>query len=231
MRIDGSREPALVISPVGVPAPARSFREHLLAPARAPRLKQSAAQTLLGEAWTQVVGSAPDARTAALLTAHWALETDAGRAMPGHNFAGIKASPAAPGALLRTVEGHGATRHEVSARFRVYDSAEAGALDYVHLLQARFPAALAAAQRGNTEGFARALAAGGYFTADPQVYAAGLLQRLADIEAGSVQPGSFRAPNGASGVPARGTVAEAALGGLLHALRDADAGRDAADDT
>ena len=228
MRVDGG-QPSLVILPVAAPAPApaRTFREHLAPRTDSGRLSRHAAQTLLGNAWAQVVGSAPDPRTAALLTAHWALETDAGRAMPGHNFAGIKASPAAPGVLLRTVEGHAATRREVSARFRVYESAAAGAHDYVRLLQSRFPAALEAAQAGNGPGFAQALAAGGYFTADPRLYAAGLQQRLAEVEGAS--SGISPCPSGAGGGPERGSVAEAALGGLLHALRDSrdDASNDA----
>jgi flagellar protein FlgJ len=219
MRVDGG-EPSLVIVPVAAPAPApaRTFREHLATRTDSARLSRSAARTLLGNAWAQVVGSTPDPKTAALLTAHWALETDAGRAMPGHNFAGIKASPAAPGAWLRTVEGHGATRREVSARFRVYESAAAGAHDYVRLLQTRFPAALEAAQAGNSAGFAQALAAGGYFTADPRLYAAGLQQRLAEVESG--MSGNSPATRSADSGPARGSVAEAALGGLLHALRE-----------
>lgn len=227
MRVDGS-QPSMVILPVAAPAraPARTFREHLAAGDQSGRLSRHAARTLLGNAWAEVVGSAPAPKTAALLTAHWALETDAGRAMPGHNFAGIKAGPAAPGALFRTVEGHGRTRREVSARFRVYESAEAGAHDYVRLLQSRFPAALEAAQAGNSAGFARALAAGGYFTADPRLYAAGLEQRLAEVQADA--SGVSASTSGPFARPAPGSLAEAALGGLLHALHGS---HDDADDS
>jgi flagellar protein FlgJ len=130
--------------------------------------------------------------------------------MPAYNFAGIKAAPAARGADLRTVEGHGPTRREVTARFRVYDSAEAGARDYVHLLVTRFPAALAAARAGNAAEFARALAQGGYFTADPAAYSAGLEQRLRALEAG--------APPNPPSPP--GVLAQLALAGVLGALRE-----------
>ena len=214
MRIDASRA-RVVISPVGASTPSRAFREHVARSAPSVHLTASQAQSLLGAAWQQVVGAAPNAKTAALLTAHWALETDGGRAMPGHNFAGIKAGPHAPGAEFRTVEGHGVTAHEVSARFRIYESAEAGAQGYVALLQTRFPAALEAARQGDTAGFAHALASGGYFTADPHAYAAGLQQRLTSLEGGGPLPRTS-----ASSLAAPGSLSAAALGGVLRALHE-----------
>jgi len=137
--------------------------------------------------------------------------------MPGHNFAGIKAAPSASSALsksFRTVEGHGASRHEVNARFRMYESAEAGAYDYVRLLATRYPDAIAAAHAGDSKGFTQALARGGYFTADPAAYRAGLEQRLAALESGN----SVGSPPAG---PPSGTLARIALAGLLHSLRPA----------
>ena len=163
----------------------------------------------LGSAWSALFGSPPTPRVISILTAHWALETDGGRCMPGHNFAGIKALPAARGVELRTVEGYGSARREVSARFRVYDSAEAGARDYLHLLATRYPAALEAAREGSAAGFTQALAHGGYFTADPVAYAAGLEQRLHALETGAPLNPTHPA----------GTLAEMALSGVLGALR------------
>ena len=213
MRIEHSPT-RLVILPAGaskpVTAPSRSFGALLQHP---PRLSEKDAQAQLSGAWLAVVGEPPARGTAQLLTAHWALETDAGRAMPGHNFAGIKAGPKAPGALLETTEGHGATRREVSARFRVYDSPEAGARDYVNLLKTRYPAALEAARVGDSPGFAQALAAGGYFTADPAAYSSGLLKRRESIEKGALSPTMLAAS------PDPALLAEAALFGVLHAFR------------
>ncbi len=134
--------------------------------------------------------------------------------MPGYNFAGIKATPAAAGKSFRTVEGHGATRREVSARFRVYESAEAGAYDYVRLLATRYPDAVSAARVGDGAGFARALARGGYFTAAPESYSAGLARRLATLAQGE-----------ACDTPSpSGVLERAALEGLLHAFRGAARG-------
>lgn len=184
-----------------------------------PHLSRTQAEHCLADAWTAIVGQPPNSATRGILTAHWALETDAGRSMPGFNFAGIKATPSAPAVISPTLEGHGATQHRIFARFRAYDSAEAGAYDYVRLLSTRYPAALAAAQAGDVTDFARALAHGGYFTADPLSYERGLKQRLEAAPDGVVAPrGSTE--HGATSSALR----EAALGGLLHALRERDEG-------
>jgi hypothetical protein len=175
-------------------------------------LSAHGASTLLGHAWQEVVGDAPAPDSVTLLTAQWSLETDAGRHMPGHNFGGIKAAPMAAGASLRTVEGYGARRREVTARFRLYDSAESGAHDYVRLLKNRYPAALEAARAGDVSGFAHALGRGGYFTADPRTYAHGLEQRFQALQ----HPDSHAASSSAE--PAQFGVSEAALWGLLQAL-------------
>ncbi len=164
-----------------------------------------------------MVGQRPSRSTAQLLTAHWALETDAGRAMPGHNFAGIKANPHARGEVFDTIEGHGATQREVRARFRVYDSPEAGALDYVRLLDAHYPAALEAARVGDTTAFAQALARGGYFTADPAAYSSGLRHRRESLEKNPTS--SAAGAPGPSASPLTSPLAESALAGLLHAFR------------
>ncbi|HYQ41887.1 MAG TPA: glucosaminidase domain-containing protein [Polyangiaceae bacterium] len=197
--------------PASKATPQSPFRSHL--PSRSPpRLSPAEAQALLSDAWTKVIGNIPDPRTSALLTAHWALETDAGRCMPGNNFAGIKAAPGAAGKSFSTVEGHGAARREVEARFRTYESAEAGAQDYVKLLATRYPDAVTAAQAGDSRDFGRALAHGGYFTADPASYAAGLEWRLATLDSGIFGHAV------ASSLP-RSSLAQASLEGVLGALR------------
>jgi len=205
MRIETSFTPAVADFPRAGQKTRSSFHTLLVEPSLSP----SQARTLLGNAWTVVLGNLPEPCTSALLTAHWALETDAGRCMPGHNFAGIKATPGAPGKNFRTLEGHGASQHEVSARFRSYESAEAGARDYVRLLATRYPDAVTAARLGDSAGFANALARGGYFTAEPATYAAGLARRLESLERGS-SPSLPAPPSG---------LAPAAIVGLLHAFR------------
>jgi hypothetical protein len=187
---------------------ARSQPARLMTEPRA-ALDAERAQALLARAWESVVGGPAPPQGVLLLTAQWALETDCGRSMPGHNFGGIKAARSAAGASFRTVEGYGAARREVTARFRVYDSAELGARDYVRLLASRYPAALAAARDGNTSGFSHALAAGGYYTADPRAYERGLEQHLLALQGGAApaRPANAAEP-----------VSEGALWGLLRAL-------------
>ena len=207
MRIEPEHSAGFTPS-LGRAKPERSFRASLGQPTP---LAAPDARALLGHAWSKVVGSSPSPRAVAILTAHWALETDAGRCMPGHNFAGIKAAAQAPGNELRTVEGHGAGLREVIARFRSYGTAQAGAQDYVHLLATRYPSALLAAAEGNAPAFSHALASGGYFTADPGAYAAGLERRLHDLEHEPVAaPGPAFRP---------GALAQVALVGILHALQ------------
>ncbi len=53
-------------------------------------LDESEAARVLAHAWRAEVGSAPSARTLAILWAHWAHETGRGRRMVGHNFGGLK---------------------------------------------------------------------------------------------------------------------------------------------
>jgi hypothetical protein len=215
MRIEAGETRALpsLASPA-VPRPSAGSFASLVAPHR---LGAVEARALLSNAWAKVVGILPEPRTSALLTAHWALETDGGRCMPGYNFAGIKAAPGAPGNTFATVEGHGATRQVVQARFRSYESAEAGALDYVRLLATRYPDAVSAARAGDGAGFAHALARAGYFTAAPADYAAGLEHRLAALDQSSPRQGAPR--SSLAGQAAAGALAGLALEGVLHSLR------------
>jgi hypothetical protein len=215
MRIEADETRAFTSSAsAAIPRPSPGSFASLVAPHR---LHPVEARALLSNAWAKVVGNMPEPRTSALLTAHWALETDGGRCMPGHNFAGIKAAPGAPGKSLPTVEGHGATRHVIQARFRSYESPEAGALDYVRLLATRYPEALSAARAGDTPAFAHALARAGYFTAAPASYAAGLEQRLAALDQSSPGPGA--AGSSLAQQLGAGALARVVLEGVLHSLR------------
>jgi hypothetical protein len=190
-----------------------------------PEVGAKQARALLAEAWQAVLGTVSDPRALRMLAAHWAHEPDSGRNMPGNNFGGIKATAAAPFARLKTVEGYGATRREVSARFRVYENARAGAHDYVRLLAERYPAALAAASAGNVREFAHALAAGGYFSADPQSYRRALERHFHELQAGEEASAGAAGPTAPAEGAGSGKPLEVALGfrelalqGVLHAF-------------
>ena len=56
------------------------------------------------------------------------------------------------------------------SRFRAYESADHGAYDYVKMLARRYPAAFAAARRGDPQTFILRLDQGGFFTERPSHY-------------------------------------------------------------
>jgi hypothetical protein len=159
-------------SPTPAPAETASFRA--LAGARTAISPREAALNL-ARAWRDATGTNPNPATVAVLWAQWALETGRGRSMHGNNFGGLKGNASNGGsAVLSTREGYGESEQRIQARFRTYACAADGARDYVHTLGERYPSAFAAARDGDAARFAQALAAQGYFTADPRAYRASI---------------------------------------------------------
>jgi hypothetical protein len=135
------------------------------------QLSPGEAKNALEGAWKRVFGESPSSETSAILTAQWAHETARGGSMYNYNFGGIKGTgPSGFSVVQRTREGHGETERTIRDRFRAYGSAEEGAVDYVQLLNKRYPKALEAAREGDPEGFVRALKSRGYFTGDEASY-------------------------------------------------------------
>jgi hypothetical protein len=140
--------------------------------------------------------------------------------MYNHNFGGIKGTgPSGLTAVSATHEYEGGVRVRTRAHFRAYGSLEEGAGDFLSLLHRRYPAAVAAAERGDPDGYARALREGGYFTAPEAHYANGLrgllgLPRRPETELPGTAPGE--APVGATGGVPYPTGVE--LGRVLDAL-------------
>jgi len=175
--------------------------EHHVAPARTP-LTGSQAADALHAAWQGTMGRAPSQNTLSILVGQWAHETGRGSAMLNYNFGGIKGTgPSGASTVYATHEGSGASEIQIRDRFRAYDSAEAGATDYLSLLQRRYPDALQAAERGDPVGFVQALKAHGYFSGDEASYAksvAGLAQRALAAgfdEIGAGETGAISSPN------------------------------------
>jgi hypothetical protein len=134
-------------------------------------LTSGEAASALTRAWTEITGEPPSAETTSLLTAQWAHETARGASMYNYNFGGIKGEgPSGLSVAQRTREGWGENERTIVDRFRAYESAEQGAVDYVALLARRFPQAVEAAKRGDAGGFVAALKARGYFTGDEGAY-------------------------------------------------------------
>ena len=105
------------------------------------------------------------------------------------NFGGIKGAAPETGGTARCRTREVVDGREVSVRdgFRAYRSLEEGAADYVRLLRGRFGAAVARAEVGDIDGFARALKASGYYTADEAKYASAL-RGLAGVPEGAASP-------------------------------------------
>jgi len=140
------------------------------------------ASALLSSAYQRVTGEAPTAECTALLTAQWAHETGRGGSMYNYNFGGIKgASAEGHSVLCKTKEGWGASEVRIKDGFRAYQTGEAGALDYVSLLERRYPEALEAAQRGDSTGMVSALKQGGYFTGNEAQYTKSVARIASEI--------------------------------------------------
>ncbi len=140
-------------------------------PATRTRLTGDQAAAALEKALTQSTGKRPPREMVAVLSAQWAHETGRGASMYNYNFGGIKGTgPSGLSVVQRTREGWGASERTINDRFRAYRTPEEGAGDFVGLLAKRYPAALEAAERGDTHGFVRALKARGYFTGNENAY-------------------------------------------------------------
>jgi len=165
------------------------------APVQRTQLSTADASSELRQAWTRATGEVPDDKTVALLTAQWAHETAHGASMYNYNFGGIKGkSPSGLFVEQHTKEGWGHNERQIVDHFRAYESAQAGADDYVKLLTHRFPEATNAARLGDAEGFVQGLKQRGYFTGDARAYQRSVTSISNDLLAtafrasGSTQP-------------------------------------------
>jgi hypothetical protein len=129
----------------------------------------------IARALETALGKRPSAGLVDVMTAHACLETGSGASMYNFNFGGIKGrGPDGATARCRTREVLGGREVEVRDGFRAYASLDAGALDYVRTMRARFGGAVAVAERGDAAAFAAALKKAGYYTASEHDYARGL---------------------------------------------------------
>jgi len=139
------------------------------------QVSQAEIRDAIARAHAKVTGRAASGATLDVLTAQASLETASGGRMYNYNFGGIKGTgPTGETATLRTREVLGGKDVEIRDGFRAYRSLDEGATDYVRLIKDRFPGAMAQAERGNVDGFAKALKQSNYYTADEQAYASGL---------------------------------------------------------
>lgn len=168
----------------------------------------------LGRSFEQVMGEAPTPAALDILSAQASLETGRGRSMYNFNFGGIKGtSPGGLTTVARTHEWEGGARYETHAHFRAYGSLDEGAQDFLSLLHRRYGDAVAAATRGDVDGYAHALKSHGYFTG-PEARYANDLRGLLGLPRGPEAPspvGGATALGGSVGASAFSSSSEVAL--------------------
>lgn len=126
----------------------------------------------IAAAYRKQTGATAGATLLDVLTAHVSHETGRGERMFNYNFGGIKgASPGGAVARYATREIGADGERTIVDGFRAYRSLVEGADDYIATMRTRYPNALAAAARGDVDGFSAALKQRGYFTAHLDDYA------------------------------------------------------------
>jgi flagellar protein FlgJ len=174
----------------------------------------------LATAYKQQTGAEASTKMLDVLTAQVSLETGKGERMYNFNFGGIKGQgPSGATARYRTTElaADGSELH-ITDGFRAYRSLQEGASDYLATLKARYPTALAAAARGDVDGFAQALKQKGYFTAHLEDYSAALHGLLKTAPAGA--QGTSRAITPAEIAPPTFTLPSTPTEGVVFATTD-----------
>jgi hypothetical protein len=158
------------------------------------RLSAAEAGAALEGAWAEKFGAPPPAEAVAILTAQWSHETGGGSSMFNYNFGGIKGTgPSGLHVTQRTREGYGAHEVTIRDRFRAYQTAHEGAVDYVSLLERKYPKALEAAREGDPARFVEELHAGGYFTGEKGAYVRSVSNKAAALlREGIFEPGVER---------------------------------------
>ena len=206
-------------------AAAAGAKAHVVAAKRTPT-PPAQIRAAIGASYRLQTGADATKPMLDILSAHVAHETGRGASMFNYNFGGIKGTgPSGATARYgtREVGSDDQERHVVDG-FRAYRSLNEGANDYVRMMKDRYPSALAAAARGDSDGFAAALKQRGYFTAHLDDYAAAL-RGLMHAPDGAVSalapaaaPGPVAAPLLAAPTDPSAYVTQGVLGRVLDAV-------------
>ncbi len=190
MRIEANGQ-----SPATPPATQPTRRPSIEVPLTRTATSRAEIRAAITRAEQHLTGRTPSTSMVDLATAQACLETGCGRSMFNFNFGGIKGtSPSGMTAVSATHEWEGANRYRTQARFRAYSSLDEGAQDFLSLLHRRYAPAVAAAERGDVDGYAHALKQGGYFTG-PEARYANDLRGLLGLPRNAVAPASETAPS------------------------------------
>ena len=162
-------------------------RTHEVAPRRTPTTPANV-RSAIAAAYRRQTGAEPTSSLLDVLTAHVSHETARGERMYNFNFGGIKgAGPDGATTRYATREiGADDEERRIVDGFRAYRTLGDGAADYLATMRVRYPNAVAAAARGDVDGFSTALKQRGYFTAHLDDYAASM--RALTRESGRATP-------------------------------------------
>lgn len=161
----------------------------------------------LRRAYETICGKPASDQTIAVLWAQCALETGRWKFCHCHNWGNVKASPTYAGyytqfrcnEVLKDPDGvrrtHWFDPPHPQTNFRAYLEAETGAVEHLRFLREHYATAWHAAELGAPLSFVEALAARGYFTADPAPYSRSVasmfreaLANMASYEDGTEAP-------------------------------------------
>jgi hypothetical protein len=131
----------------------------------------------LRSAWDALFGEIPARESLLVLLAQWALETGRGKSMHCYNLGNIKHVPGDGrdftyfrcNEIINGKEVWFDPPHPACC-FRAYPTLEAGAADYLALLQRRFSKAWPAVLAGDPAEFSHQLKVSRYYTADEKLY-------------------------------------------------------------
>jgi hypothetical protein len=171
-------------------------------------LSPSEAAAALASAYQRLVGVPPSEAVLALLIAQSALETDSWTKIHNYNFGNQKAGINYPlivqfrcSEVVKGVEKF-FDPPAPECNFRAYESAAAGALDYLRVLHGR-PHWWQGLQTEDPSAFVDALATPPkYFTANPALYKSALTSRL--VQYGPLAEGALERPTPPPAVPPMG---------------------------
>ena len=131
----------------------------------------------LTAAFSDQMGQPPTHPALVILAGQIGLETANGTACFDWDVGNFKAVPGADYQAFRTWEIVGGKRVDMVCRFAAFPSLQVGIEAYLHAMYTRWGAAWHYACLGDAAGFAHALKAAGYYTADEGEYARGVAAR------------------------------------------------------
>jgi Putative peptidoglycan binding domain len=150
----------------------------------------------LGQAWQTEFGAAPHRTSLLVLLSQWALETGRGRSMHCYNLGNVKSNQkSGDWCFFRCNEVIGGRvvwfdPDDPACCFRAFTSLDAGALDYLRILHARFSRAWPAVESGDPAQFSHLLKVSRYYTADEGQYTRTLTSLFVEFSRTLQNPGS-----------------------------------------